>query len=88
MQHLLTALLTFVVCAAAVADDGLHARNGAGELVLNGKRFNFVVIYQTGIGIEPILHGVIHPAGKVWLGAMGQVTPRIQAHTQHRITRL
>ena len=55
------------------------------RLVLQGQRFHLVVVHLAGSAVQAILHRVIHLAGKIDTGAVGEMAAVRQAHTEHSI---
>ena len=84
-------------CANLVGDltearkiEGLGVSGETGHdhfrLAFDGQALNFVVVDQTGIGVDAVLHGVVQLARGRHFGAVGQVAAVGQAHAQDGVT--
>ena len=58
------------------------------RLVLAGQLFHLVVVDQAGVVVQAVLDGVVHLAGEIRLGTVGQVTAGVQAHAEHGVAGL
>ena len=67
---------------------GRKATNNHSRLVCLGHRLQLVVVNQTGVMVDAVLHRLINLAGKIDRRAVGQVAPVRQAHTHDRVTGL
>ena len=66
---------------------GGKARDNHFRFVLQGQLFYPVVIDFTGVGIEAVLHRVVHLAGEIRRRAVREVAAVRQAHAQHGVSR-